>query len=64
MFWEYSPRLANLASDCVESKESSPVDEQEIKIKVNDGVDTSLTSVGTGLFVDLWEVLPCLWDPE
>ena len=45
----------------VEIKESSFVDEEEIKI---DGVDTSLASEGIDLFVDLWEAQPCLWDPE
>ena len=49
----------------VESKESSPVDEVEIKIKMNEGVDTSLASEGICLFADLWEAQPCcLWDPE
>ena len=28
------------------------------------GVDTSLASGGTDLFVDLWEAQPRLWDPE
>ena len=32
-----------------ESKESSPVGEEEIKIKMDEGVDTSLTSEGTDL---------------
>ena len=40
------------------------MDEEEIKIKMDDGVDTSLALEGTDLFVDLWEVQPCLWDPE
>ena len=40
------------------------MDEEEIKIKMDDGVDSSLASEGIGLFVDLWEVQPCLWDPE
>ena len=48
----------------VESKESSPVGEEEIKIKMHDCVDTSPASEGTDLFVDLWEAQPCLWDPE
>ena len=47
-----------------ESKESSPVGEEEIKIKMDEGVDTSLTSEGTDLVVDLWEAQICLWDPE
>ena len=40
------------------------MDEEEIKIKMDDSVNTSLASEGTDLFVDLWEVQPCLWDPE
>ena len=40
------------------------MDEEEIKIKMDDNVDTSLTLEGTDLFVDLWEVHPCPWDPE
>ena len=48
----------------VESKDSSLVDEEEIKIKMDDGVDTSLASEGIDLVVDLWEAQPCLWDPE
>ena len=48
----------------VESKESSPVDEEEIKIKMDDGVGTSLASEENGLFVDLWEAQPFLWDRE
>ena len=40
MFWEYSPSSANLASDWLRA-ESSPVDEEEIKIKLDDGVDVS-----------------------
>ena len=31
------------------------MDEEEIKIHLDDGVDTSLASEGTDLFVDLWE---------
>ena len=61
MFWEYSPSSANIASDWLRA-ESSPADEEEIKMY--DGVDTSLASKRTGLFVDLWEAQPCLWDPE
>ena len=48
----------------IESKESSPVDEEEIKIKMDDGVDSSLASEGIDLFVDLWEAQSCLWDPK
>ena len=40
------------------------MDEEEIKIKMDDSVNTSLASEGIDLFVDLWEVQPCLWDPE
>ena len=59
MFWEYSPSSANTASDRLRAK-SSPVDEEEIKIKMEDGVNISLASEGTALFVDLWEAQPCL----
>ena len=32
---------------------------------MDDGVNTSLVSEGTDLFVDLWGAQPnCLWDPE
>ena len=37
MFWEYSPSSTNLVSDWLKA-ESSPVDEEEIKIKMDDGV--------------------------
>ena len=40
------------------------MDEEEIKIKMDDSVDTSLASEGTDLFVDVWGVHPCHWDPE
>ena len=40
------------------------MDDEEIKIKMNDSVDTSLALKQTDLFVDLWEVQPRLWDPE
>ena len=63
MFWEYLPSSTNLVSDWLRA-ESSPVDEEEIKIKMDDSVYTSLASQGIDLFVDLWEVQPCLWDPE
>ena len=59
MFWEYSPSSANIASDWLRAK-SSPVDEEEMKIKLDYGVDTSLASEGIDLFVDLWEAQPCL----
>ena len=35
------------------SKESSPADEEEIKIKMVDGVDSSLASEGTDLLAAL-----------
>ena len=63
MFWEYSPSLANIASDWLRA-ESSPVNEEEIKIKMDNHVDTSLALEGTDLFGDLWEAQPCFWDPE
>ena len=40
------------------------MDEEEIKIKMDDSVNTSLASEGTDLFVDLWEAQSCLLDPE
>ena len=40
------------------------MNEEEIKIKMNDRVDTSLAWEGTDLFVDLWEAQPCPWDPD
>ena len=40
------------------------MDEVEIKIKMDDGVDISLALKRTDLFVDLWEARSCLWDPE
>ena len=43
MFWEYSPSSANIASDWLRAK-SCPVDEEEITIKMDDRVDTSLAS--------------------
>ena len=40
------------------------MNEEEIKIKMDDSVDTSLAWEGTDLFVDLWEAQPCPWDPD
>ena len=41
------------------------MDEEKIKIKMDDGVASStLASEGMCLFVDLWEAQPCLGDPE
>ena len=51
MFWEHSPSSVNIASDWLRAK-SSHVDEEEIKM--DDGMDTSLTFEGTDLFVNLW----------
>ena len=63
MFWEYSPSSANLASDWPRA-DSSPVHEEERKRKMDYGFDTSLSSKGIALFIDLWEAQPCLWDLE
>ena len=64
MFWEYSPSSTNLVSDWLRA-ECSPVDEEEIKIKMDDRVARFFTRFG-GFFllVDLWEAQPCLGDPE
>ena len=40
------------------------MDEEEIKIKMDDSVDISLASKGTDLFADLWKAQPGLRDPE
>ena len=41
------------------------MDEEEIKIKMDDGVARYFTRFGWNfLFVDLWEAQPCLRDPE
>ena len=63
MFWEYSPSSVNIDSDWLRAK-SCPVDEEESKRKMDDGVDTLLASDGIDLFVDLWEAQPCLRDPK
>ena len=49
----------NIASDWLRAK-SSGVDEEEIKIKMGDSVDASLALDRIYLFLDLWEVQPCL----
>ena len=49
MFWEYSPNSANIASDWLRAK-SSPVDEEEIKIKMDDGVAGFFTRFGGDFF--------------
>ena len=38
------------------------MDEEERRIKRDDGVDILLASEETDLFVDLWEAQSCLWD--
>ena len=56
MFWEYSPSLVNLASDCLRAKRALLWMRKkglEIKIKMDDGADISLASEGIDLFVDL-----------
>ena len=40
------------------------MNEEEIKIKMDDRVHTSLASEGIYLFVDLWEAQPCLREPK
>ena len=44
------------------------MEEEEIKIKMDDGVARFFTRFGGFfyiiLFVDLWEAQPCLGDPE
>ena len=42
------------------------MDEEEIKIKMDDGVARFFTRFGGifFLFVDLWQAQPCLGDPE
>ena len=45
MFWEYSPCSMNLVSDWLRA-ESSPVDKEEIKIKMDDGVGRYFTRFG------------------
>ena len=40
-------------------------EEEKEKTKMDDRIDTSLTSEGSDLFVDLWEAQPnCLRDPK
>ena len=39
MFWEYSPSSEKHCLCLVESKESSSVEEEELKIKMDDRVD-------------------------
>ena len=39
-------------------------EEEKRRKKKDDEVDTSLASEGIDLFVDLWEVQPCFWNPK
>ena len=48
MFWEYLPSSTNLVSDWMRV-ESSPVDEEEIKIKADDSVARYIIRFG-GIF--------------
>ena len=50
MFWEYSPSSTKLVSDWLRA-ESSPVYEEEIKIKIDDGIARYFTRFGGILFV-------------
>ena len=50
MFWEYSPSSANIASDWLRAK-SSHVDEEEIKIKMDDGVARFFTRFGGNFLI-------------
>ena len=49
MFGEYSPSLTCLVSDGLRA-ESSPVDEEEIKIKMDDSVASYFTRLGGNCF--------------
>ena len=65
----YSPSSVNLASEWVRAKKALLVlgmkkKGLERKRKMDDGVGISFASEGTDLFVELWEVQPCFWDPE
>ena len=48
-FWEYSPSSTNLVSDWLRAG-GSPVDEEEIKIKMDDGVATGTSLSSEGFF--------------
>ena len=50
MVWEYSPSSMNLVSDWLRA-ESSPVDQVEIKIKMEDGVARYFTRFGGIFFI-------------
>ena len=55
-----SQKLRSTCSGMVKSKDSSPVDEE--KIKMDDAVNTSFALEGIALFVVLWEAQPCFWN--
>ena len=40
------------------------MNEEVIKIKMDDGVAGFFTRFGENLFVDLWQAQPCFGDPE
>ena len=42
------------------------MDEEEIKIKMDDGIARFFIRFGGDLFlfVDLWKAQPCIWDQE
>ena len=65
MFWEYSPSSTNLVSDWLKA-ESYPLDEEEIKIKMDDGDDMYFTRLEgfKKKNVDLLEARPSFWDAE
>ena len=50
MFWEYLPSSMNLVSDWLRA-ESSPVDEEKIKIKMDDGVARYFTCSRGNYFI-------------
>ena len=50
MFWKYLPSSANIASDWLRA-ESSPVDEEEIKIKMDGGVARFFSCFGGNCFI-------------
>ena len=49
MFWEHSLYSTNIASDWLRAE--PPVDEEEIKIKMDDGVARFFTRFGGNLFI-------------
>ena len=52
MFWEYSPYSTNIASDWLRA-ESSLVDEEERKKKMDDGIARYFTRLEGNLFICL-----------